>query len=115
MEQILIKLAKQLDALDEASLMSLWDKYSRVAAQFEPSKRWEESVLVLSLIQAKKWKNQLFNQQWAAQRRPDKDFDLSVSKKFSIEPEQTSSSDGKVIKKAKTLPFKLQKQEENNE
>ena len=29
MEQLLIKMARQLDALDEASLLALWDKYAR--------------------------------------------------------------------------------------
>ena len=28
MEKLLLKLARQLDALDEASLMSLWSKYA---------------------------------------------------------------------------------------
>ena len=28
MEQLLIKMARQLDALDEASLLALWDKYA---------------------------------------------------------------------------------------
>gem|GEM_PF-478583 len=70
MEQMLQKMARQLDALDEASLMALWDKYSTLANHFEPSKRWEEAVLILSLIQAKHWKNQLFNQRFAASVRP---------------------------------------------
>ena len=38
--------------------------------QFEPTRRWEEATLIFALIQAKRWKNQLFNQQWAAQVRP---------------------------------------------
>ncbi len=69
MEQLLLKLARQLDAMDEASLMSLWDKYARTVQHFEPSERWQEAVLVLSFIQAKRWKNQLFNAQWAARTR----------------------------------------------
>ena len=71
MEQILLKMARQLDELDEASLVALWDKYSKMVARFEPSKRWEEGVLVLSLIQAKRWKNQLFNSKWSARTRPE--------------------------------------------
>ncbi len=65
MEQLLLKLARQLDSLDEASLDSLWEKYAQIVNNFEPTARWEEAVLVLSFIQAKSWKNQLFNTQWA--------------------------------------------------
>lgn len=70
MEQLLLKMARQLDAIDEASLLSLWEKYAALVSRFEPTKRWEEAALVLSLIQAKHWKNQLFNHKWAAQLRP---------------------------------------------
>ena len=70
MEKLLLKLARQLDALDEASLMSLWSKYATMTSRFEPTRRWEEGALVFSLIQAKRWKNQLFNYCWREQRRP---------------------------------------------
>jgi hypothetical protein len=50
--------------------VALWDKYFERVSRFEPSRRWEESVLVLSLIQAKRMKNQLFNCEWAARSRP---------------------------------------------
>lgn len=69
MEHMLLKMARQLDALDEASLMALWEKYAQIVNRFEPSQRWQEAVLVLSLIQAKHWKNQLFNVQWAERLR----------------------------------------------
>ena len=52
MEQLLIKMARQLDALDEASLLALWDKYAVIVSHFEPTKRWEEAALVFSFIQA---------------------------------------------------------------
>lgn len=71
MEKLLARLAQQLDAIDEASLMSLWSKYATAAGRFEPTRRWEESALIFSLIQAKRWKNQLFNYYWARQSRPD--------------------------------------------
>ena len=61
MEQLLIKLARQLESLDEASLMALWEKYANIVSQFEPTKRWEEATLIFSLIQAKHMKNQLFH------------------------------------------------------
>ncbi len=66
MDEILSRMAKQLDSLDEESLLGLWEKYARIVDVFEPSDRWQEAVLILSFIQAKMWKNQLFNQQWAA-------------------------------------------------
>lgn len=34
MEKLLTRLARQLDALDEASLMSLWSKYATIASRF---------------------------------------------------------------------------------
>ena len=70
MEKLLVRLAQQLDAIDEASLMSLWSKYATTASRFEPTKRWEEATLIFSLIQAKRWKNQLFNYYWSQQSRP---------------------------------------------
>lgn len=70
MEKMLLKLARQLDSLDEASLMSLWSKYATITSHFEPSKRWEEACLIFSLIQAKHWKNQLFNYCWSKQKTP---------------------------------------------
>lgn len=70
MEKLLLKLARQLDALDEASLMGLWSKYATLTTRFEPTKRWEDACLVFSLIQAKRWKNQLFNYSWSQQRLP---------------------------------------------
>ncbi len=70
MEKLLLKLARQLDSLDEASLMSLWSKYATLTSRFEPTRRWEDACLVFSLIQAKRWKNQLFNYTWGQQRTP---------------------------------------------
>ena len=71
MEKLLARIARQLDAVDEASLMSLWNKYATIASRFEPTKRWEEAVLIFSLIQAKHMKNQLFNFYWSAQVRTE--------------------------------------------
>ena len=70
MEKLLTRLARQLDALDEASLMSLWSKYATIASRFEPTQRWEEAVLVLAMIQGMRFKNQLFNHHWAKGRQP---------------------------------------------
>lgn len=71
MEKLLQKMARQLDSLDEASLMALWEKYAGIVSRFEPTKRWEESALVFALIQAKRWKNQAFNYNWSQQKRPE--------------------------------------------
>ena len=61
MERALQKLAGQLNQYDAASLAALWDRYAHIVARFEPTKRWEEAVLVFSMLQAVHWKNQLFN------------------------------------------------------
>jgi hypothetical protein len=70
MEKLLLRLARQLDAMDEASLMSLWSKYATIVERFEPSRQWEKAALIFSMIQGKRWKNQLFNYYWALQSRP---------------------------------------------
>lgn len=72
MEKLLEKLARQLDSIDEASLMALWSKYATITSRFEPTKRWEEACLIFSLIQAKHFKNQLFNYCWQQERRVDR-------------------------------------------
>ncbi len=106
MEQQLIKLARQLDALDEASLMALWDKYADTVNRFEPTKRWEEAAIVFSLIQAKRWKNQLFNYHWAQQIRPDGEgFGQSD---FHLEPSFEEKSAPK-LEKATQLNFRPKK------
>lgn len=105
MEKMLLKLAKQLDSLDEASLMALWSKYANITSRFEPTKRWEESCLVFSLIQAKRWKNQLFNYNWSQQRQAplknesgDADFGVEFEKKLefkkSAEPDSQPDDGG---------------------
>ncbi|TVM35976.1 hypothetical protein [Oceanidesulfovibrio marinus] len=76
MEKVLLKLARQLNAYDEASLMSLWENYAARVQHFEPTKRWEEAALVFSFLQAIRWKNQLFNYHWAQEARPGKNSPL---------------------------------------
>jgi hypothetical protein len=61
MERALQKLARQLNQYDTASLSSLWGIYANLVSRFEPTRRWEEAVLIFSMIQAVHWKNQLFN------------------------------------------------------
>ena len=76
MERMLEKMAKQLNAYDEASLMSLWQTFASRVHEFEPTKRWEEAALVLCFIQAVRWKNQLFNYHRLATATPV-DFPVS--------------------------------------
>jgi hypothetical protein len=63
MEKMLQRLAEQLKYFDEASLTDLWDKYEARVQDFHPSRNWEDAALILCLIQAVRWKNQLFNLQ----------------------------------------------------
>lgn len=89
MERILKKAAKQINALDEASLTALWEKYAAQVAHFEPSDRWQEAVIVLSMIQGVRYKNQLFNYNWslAQELEPDPGSDGR-----SAAPDASSSS-----------------------
>jgi cytoskeletal protein RodZ len=66
---MLDRLAKQLASLDEASLMSLWDRYYERVRSFEPTEQWERAVLILGMLQTVRWKNQLFNAKWRSQRK----------------------------------------------
>ncbi|MDR0238976.1 MAG: hypothetical protein LBI88_01945 [Deltaproteobacteria bacterium] len=121
MEQMLLRLARQLDALDESSLMALWEKYAAIVAHFEPSQRWEEAALVLSFIQAKRWKNQLFNYHWARQIQLAQQNQAegqtgspegTAGAAFSLETPETSragSEGGK--KRCQVLSFKPQKRD----
>ena len=88
MEKLLLKLAQQLDAIDEASLMELWTKYATLTERFEPTRRWEENALVFSLIQAKHWKNQLFNYMFAKTSRPQAKDDIQRNLNFGFSIEQ---------------------------
>ncbi|MBU1228697.1 MAG: hypothetical protein KKA55_11865 [Proteobacteria bacterium] len=68
LENALTKLARQIVAFDEASLMDLWEKYAEAVRRFEPTRRWEESALIFGVIQSVRMKNQLFNYNLAASR-----------------------------------------------
>ena len=61
MERLLLKIARQLNGLDEASLMALWPQYLQRVQDFDGSQEWEEAAVVLSLLHAVRSKNQLFN------------------------------------------------------
>jgi hypothetical protein len=112
MEHMLLRLARQLDALDESSLMGLWEKYAAIVAHFEPSRRWEEAALVLSFIQSKRWKNQLFNYHWARQLQIQAEGqtggpDGSAGTAFSLDaPEELTANSGGEKKRCQVLRFR---------
>ncbi|MDR3319931.1 MAG: hypothetical protein LBS77_03105 [Desulfovibrio sp.] len=107
MEKLLSRLAHQLDALDEASLMSLWSKYATIVERFEPTKHWEEAALIFSIIQAKRWKNQLFNYHWSLQTKPGAPAKLSgaLASGFELERKQDDSSGEVEAFRCRVLPF----------
>lgn len=102
MERILKKLADQLNSLDEASLINLWDKYYERVQSFTPSREWEEDILILSLIQSVRWKNQLFNHCLAQPQGQENERDSSLEKNQSIRPVPRN----KDKKPAKVLSFR---------
>jgi len=102
LEKALVKLARQINAYDEASLMSLWEKYAEKVRHFEPTKRWEEAVLVFNLIQSTRFKNQLFNYNWAQSRLPDDapvDVDIAALTAPEKAPAQPAAEFGDVALK----------------
>ncbi len=78
-EKALLKIAKQINAFDEASLMDLWEKYAEKVRTFEPTKRWEEAAIIFGLVQGMRLKNQLFNYHWAQSRRPEQPVELDMA------------------------------------
>ena len=106
MEKLLLKLAQQLDALDEASLMNLWTKYALITERFEPTRRWEESALILSLIQAKHWKNQLFNFMLAKTSKPQQKGDNEGKLDFGFSIEKQKAPAAPVVSQCRILSFR---------
>lgn len=102
MEKILLKMARQLMAYDEASLTSLWEQYAEIVRRFEPTKRWEEAVLVLSMIQGTRFKNQLFNLHWSegqspGDHMPERPRIEAVPQPSDNKPKTVSKPKGKVL------------------
>lgn len=106
MEQVLLKLARQLRAFDEASLMALWDKYAEAVTRFEPSQRWEEAVLVLAMIQGVRFKNQLFNHHWAEGQLPGRPDEPLPAMAPPAEPAPTGQSAAERPHRGKVLVFR---------
>ncbi len=62
MEKALERLAEQILAFDEASLVNLREKYRLRMENFDGTKEWEKSVIIYCLINAVCLKNTLFNE-----------------------------------------------------
>ena len=110
METLLLKLARQLDSIDEASLASLWSKYAEIACRFEPTKRWEHACLVLSFITAKHMKNRLFNHYWSQQQNPYAPD--AAPKPEDLFPQDFTLEEPKERKPCRVIPFKLPENKE---
>ncbi|WP_432735754.1 hypothetical protein [Maridesulfovibrio sp. FT414] len=113
LEKALLKLAKQLNAYDEASLVELWNKYEAEVANFQPNRKWEEAAVVFGMIQAVHLKNQLFNYHWAEScgpesmsPRPDFIPGRGEDDLFSGAPGKGGKSAGPGGKGGKVLTFK---------
>ena len=63
LEDSLNKMAENILYLDEASLMSLWEKYKVKMENFSFSPEWEKSVVIFSIINSVRVKNAIFNEQ----------------------------------------------------
>lgn len=63
LENSLNKIAENILYLDEASLMSLWDKYKARMEKFSFSPEWEKAVVIFSIINSIRVKNVIFNEQ----------------------------------------------------
>ncbi|SDL08331.1 hypothetical protein SAMN05660337_2021 [Maridesulfovibrio ferrireducens] len=115
MEKALLKLAKQLNAYDEASLTGLWNKYEAIVAEFEPTRKWEEAAVVFGMIQAIRLKNQLFNYHWAESCGPESmsprpDFiPMKQEEDKGLKSESGPDSGGGDSKRRKVLSFEPRK------
>lgn len=72
-EATLHKLAEHILGLDEASLVSLWEKYKIRTEHFEFSKEWEKAVIIFFIINAIRAKNQMFNEQIQQHQQPERE------------------------------------------
>jgi hypothetical protein len=106
MQRVLEKMAKKLNDYDEASLMHLWQQYAVQVRDFEPTRRWEEAVLSLCLVQAVHWKNQLFNYHLALTASPTDRSNLPpLPDFFPVRGKKPGRSDVPERPKATVLTF----------
>jgi hypothetical protein len=62
MEKALEKIAEQILGFDEASLVSLREKYRLKIERFDATREWEKAVITFCIINAVSMKNALFNE-----------------------------------------------------
>ena len=62
LESALEKLAETILNLDEASLISLWDKYKKKMENFDTTREWEQAVIIFFIINSVRVKNHIFNE-----------------------------------------------------
>jgi len=108
-EKALEKLAKQLCDYDEASLMALWEKYQGIVEDFQPTRSWEEAVLILGMIQTVRWKNQLFNHYWSQSQPPAPEVAPEKPEKTSTGP----APGDEPKQRGKVLTFRTRKGDES--
>ena len=108
MEHMLLKMARWLNAMDEASLMALWDKYVQRVRDFDASKEWEEAAIILTLLQAPTLKNRLFNTRWmeshVLQTEQSPGMDSPLHRLVSRPPRREAPAPKPT--RAKVLPFR---------
>ena len=73
MEKTLEQLADKILTFDEASLRSLYEKYKAIFEQFKPTREWEQSVIILFIINAVTTKNHIFNENILLRQKGDQE------------------------------------------
>ncbi|MHB8137627.1 MAG: hypothetical protein ACYDGO_04480 [Smithellaceae bacterium] len=71
LEDSLNKIAGNILCLDEASLMSLWEKYKSKMEDFSFSPDWEKAVVIFSIINSVRVKNAIFNERLIKEQTPE--------------------------------------------
>ena len=79
MDKALDRLAEQILSFDEASLVSLREKYRVRIEHFDGTKDWERAVIIFCIINAVSMKNTLFNEN-VVKRQKEKEKTKPVSK-----------------------------------
>jgi hypothetical protein len=76
MEKALEKLAEQILSFDEASLVTLREKYRLKIENFDGTKDWEKAVVIYCIINAVSLKNTLFNENMLKRKKEKQDKPL---------------------------------------
>jgi len=62
LDNSLNKIAENILHMDEASLVSLWDKYKNKVENFSRTAEWERAAIIFYIINAVRTKNAIFNE-----------------------------------------------------